>query len=149
MVETKTIRVALYARVSTTNHGQDVTLQTRELKEFVECPGWQLAGKYIDLGISGTKIHRPELDRYLANARRHQFWFVLVPEVFRPSLGDLLPTLPSKLDGGGIFFLRQNSVGLALISSPYYARTALGQAEKIYHPRGQLPASKPLFGARL
>ena len=34
-------------------------------------------------------------------------------EVFRASLGDLLPTLPSKLDGGGIFFLRQNSEGLA------------------------------------
>jgi hypothetical protein len=30
-------------------------------------------------------------------------------KVFRASLGDLLPTLPSKLDGGGIFFLRQNS----------------------------------------
>ena len=39
-----------------------------------------------------------------------------LPEVFRPSLGDLLPTFPSKLDGGGIFFLRQNSEGLALIS---------------------------------
>ena len=44
-----------------------------------------------------------------------------LPEVFRPSLGDLLPTLPSKLDGGGIFFLRQNSEGLALVSWPYYA----------------------------
>src|ERR1700674_3184897 len=44
-----------------------------------------------------------------------------LPEVFRPSLGDLLPTLPSKLDGGGIFFLRQNSEGLALCSSRYYA----------------------------
>ena len=42
-------------------------------------------------------------------------------EVFRASLGDLLPTFPSKLDGGGIFFLRQNSEGLALISRPYYA----------------------------
>ena len=44
-----------------------------------------------------------------------------LPEVLRPSLGDLLPTLPSKLDGGGIFLLRQNSEGLALISCPYYA----------------------------
>ena len=37
-------------------------------------------------------------------------------KVFRPSLGDLLPTLPSKPDGGGIFFLAQNSECLALIS---------------------------------
>ena len=34
-------------------------------------------------------------------------------KVFRASLGDLLPTLPSKLDGGGIFSLRQNSDDLA------------------------------------
>jgi hypothetical protein len=31
-----------------------------------------------------------------------------LPEVFSASLGDLPPTLPSKTDGGGIFFLRQN-----------------------------------------
>src|SRR5215831_19563447 len=37
-----------------------------------------------------------------------------LPEVFRPALCDLLPTFPSKLDGGGIFFRRQNSEGLAL-----------------------------------
>src|SRR6266446_6433935 len=36
-----------------------------------------------------------------------------LPEVFRPSLGDLLPTLPSKLDGGGIFLFCQNLEGVA------------------------------------
>jgi hypothetical protein len=39
-----------------------------------------------------------------------------LPEVFRHSLGDLLPTFPSKFDSGGIFFLRQDSEGLALLS---------------------------------
>jgi hypothetical protein len=34
-----------------------------------------------------------------------------VEEVVRASLGDLLPTLPSTLYGGGIFFLWQNSEG--------------------------------------
>jgi len=29
-----TIRVAIYARVSTVNHGQDVSLQTHELQQF-------------------------------------------------------------------------------------------------------------------
>jgi len=32
-----------------------------------------------------------------------------LPEVFSPALGDFLPTLPSKLDGGGIFRFWQNS----------------------------------------
>src|ERR1700739_34841 len=35
-------------------------------------------------------------------------------KVFRASLGDLLPTLPSKLDGGGIFLFWQNSADVAL-----------------------------------
>jgi DNA invertase Pin-like site-specific DNA recombinase len=78
MTNTRDIRVALYARVSTTNHGQDVTLQTRELKEFVERRGWQLAGEYVDLGISGAKDRRPELDRLMADARRREFEAVLV-----------------------------------------------------------------------
>ena len=37
-----TTRVAIYARVSTTNHGQDVTLQTRDLEQFAEARGWQM-----------------------------------------------------------------------------------------------------------
>ena len=78
MKDARSIRVALYARVSTTNHGQDVTAQTRELKEFVECRGWQLAGEYVDLGISGSKDRRPELDRLMAGARRREFDAVLV-----------------------------------------------------------------------
>jgi DNA invertase Pin-like site-specific DNA recombinase len=78
MTDLKRIRVALYARVSTSNHGQDVTLQTRELKEFIEHRGWQVAGEYVDLGISGSKDRRPELDRLMADARRHQFHAVLV-----------------------------------------------------------------------
>src|SRR6266404_2445492 len=78
MTDTRPIRVALYARVSTSNHGQDVTLQTRELKEFVERRGWQLAGEYVDLGISGSKVRRPELDRLMADAHRGQFDAVIV-----------------------------------------------------------------------
>jgi DNA invertase Pin-like site-specific DNA recombinase len=78
MVVTKQMRVALYARVSTNNHGQDVTVQTRELKEFVERRGWQLMGEYVDQGISGAKDRRPDLDKLMADARRHQFDAVLV-----------------------------------------------------------------------
>src|SRR5438309_2500880 len=54
-------------------------------------------------GISWTW----EADRALA-------FSLQLAEVFRPSLGDLLPTLLSKLDGGGIFLLCQRSEGLTL-----------------------------------
>jgi len=44
----------------------------------VERRGWQLAGEYVDLGISGSKVRRPELDRLMADAQRHQFDVVIV-----------------------------------------------------------------------
>src|SRR4029077_13690069 len=65
-------RVAICARVSTTN-SQDPSLQTRELKEYCFHRGWQLAGEYIDLGISGSKEKRPALDRLMADAHRRRF----------------------------------------------------------------------------
>jgi site-specific DNA recombinase len=58
----KNTRVAVYARVSTTNHGQDVSTQTRELRQFAEVRGWDVAGEYIDAGVSGVKDSRPELN---------------------------------------------------------------------------------------
>lgn len=65
----KTIRVVLYARVSTVNHGQDVGLQLDELRRVAQQRGWQVAGEYVDEGISGSKESRPALDKLMAAAR--------------------------------------------------------------------------------
>jgi len=73
-----TTRVAIYARVSTTNHGQDVGLQTRELRQFAEARGWTIAGEYIDAGVSGAKDSRPELNRLMADAHKRRFDVVCV-----------------------------------------------------------------------
>jgi DNA invertase Pin-like site-specific DNA recombinase len=72
------MRVAIYARVSTANNGQDPTMQTRELREYAERRGWTVAGEYIDIGISGTKEKRPELDLLMADAHRRRFDVVAV-----------------------------------------------------------------------
>jgi DNA invertase Pin-like site-specific DNA recombinase len=72
------MRCAVYARVSTANNGQDPTLQTREIREYIERRGWELAGEYVDVGISGTKEKRPELDRFMTHAHRRQFDAVIV-----------------------------------------------------------------------
>jgi len=71
-------RVAIYARVSTTNHGQDTAMQTRELKEYIERRGWRLVGEFVDIGISGTKEKRPELDRLMSEAYKRRFDIVCV-----------------------------------------------------------------------
>jgi DNA invertase Pin-like site-specific DNA recombinase len=74
------MKVAIYARVSTANNGQDPTMQTRELREYCERRGWTVAsdGEYVDLGISGTKEKRPEPDRLMADAHRRRFDCVVV-----------------------------------------------------------------------
>ncbi len=72
------MRVAIYARVSTSNNGQDPTMQTRELREYAERRGWTVAGEYVDIGISGTKENRPELDRLMGDAHRRRFDAVVV-----------------------------------------------------------------------
>jgi hypothetical protein len=74
----KKMRVAIYARVSTANNGQDPTMQTRELREYAERRGWTVAGEYVDVGISGTKEKRPELDRLMTDAHRRRFDAVVV-----------------------------------------------------------------------
>jgi len=72
------MKVAAYARVSTSNNGQDPEVQLRELREYVARRGWKLAGEYVDVGISGTKEKRPELDRLMADAHRRKFDAVVV-----------------------------------------------------------------------
>lgn len=66
-------RVAIYARVSTMNKGQDPQMQMRELKEYCKHRGWEIAEEYIDEGISGAKDSRPELDRMMADTHRRRF----------------------------------------------------------------------------
>jgi len=71
------MRAAIYARVSTSTHGQDAGVQTRELGEFCERRGWTLA-EYVDIGISGAKEKRPALDRLMADAHKRRFDVVVV-----------------------------------------------------------------------
>ena len=72
------MRVAIYARVSTANNGQDPTMQTRELREYAERRGWTVAGEYVDVGVSGTKETREALDRLMTDAHRRRFDAVVV-----------------------------------------------------------------------
>jgi DNA invertase Pin-like site-specific DNA recombinase len=72
------MRAAIYARVSTINHGQDVTLQTRDLEQFAKARGWDIAGEYVDEGVSGSKDSRPELNRLIADAHKRRFDVVCV-----------------------------------------------------------------------
>ena len=100
-------RVAIYARVSTTNHGQDVSMQTRDLEQFSQARGWRLVDSYLDLGISGSKDKRPQLDRLMADAHKRRFDIVIVWRFdrFARSVSHLLRALETF-----------NALGVAFIS---------------------------------
>lgn len=101
------MRAAIYARVSTTGHGQDPQLQTREIREYCERRGWQIAGEYVDAGISGSKDSRPELNRLIADAHRRRFDAVVVWKFdrFARSVSHLLRALETF-----------NALGIAFVS---------------------------------
>jgi DNA invertase Pin-like site-specific DNA recombinase len=100
------MRTAIYARVSTTNHGQDASLQTRDLEQFAQARGWCLVDSYIDVGISGTKEKRPELNRLMADAHKRRFDVVLVWKLdrFGRSLRHLVNAL-AEFESLGITFV--------------------------------------------
>jgi len=72
------MRVAIYARVSTLNRGQDITTQTRDLRQFFESRGWPIVSEYLDNGVKGAKDSRPELNRLMADAGKRRFDVVAV-----------------------------------------------------------------------
>ena len=53
-------------------------MQVRELREYCERRGWKVAGEYVDIGVSGAKDSRPELNRLIADAHRRRFDIVVV-----------------------------------------------------------------------
>ena len=59
------MRVAIYARVSTSDKEQDPETQLMPLREFVEAQDWILLGEYIDKAPATDLVHRSEWRRLL------------------------------------------------------------------------------------
>jgi DNA invertase Pin-like site-specific DNA recombinase len=53
-------------------------MQLREVREYCQRRGWMITSEHVDVGISGSKEKRPELDKLLADARRRRFDAVVV-----------------------------------------------------------------------
>lgn len=87
------MRIALYARVSTTD--QDADLQLVELRRYVAARGWVVAAEFVDRGVSGAATSRPALDQLWAAARRRDVDGVVVWRFdrFSRSVSDLVRSL--------------------------------------------------------
>ena len=64
-------RIALYARVSTTD--QNVDAQLDALTAYAKARGFDVTETYVDHGVSGAKAQRPALDAMMADAQRRRF----------------------------------------------------------------------------
>ncbi len=71
-----TPRVAVYARVSTSDQSTDS--QLLDLRRYVRERGWNTFKEYVDQGISGTKDSRPALNELMNDAKKRRFDVVLV-----------------------------------------------------------------------
>ena len=100
------MRCAIYARVSTLDKGQDVTMQTTELREYALRRGWEIVGEYVDEGQSGAKESRPALNRLMADAKTRKFDAIAVWKLdrFGRSLKHLLTAL-ADLESLGVTFV--------------------------------------------
>ncbi len=74
--ERGTLKVALYARVSTTDKGQTPEVQLTPLREYCQRMNWQVDQEFVDFA-SGVKL-RPELQALKAECDRRRFDMVLV-----------------------------------------------------------------------
>jgi DNA invertase Pin-like site-specific DNA recombinase len=113
------MRVALYARVSTTE--QTTVNQLIELRQYCAARSWQQAVEYVDTGISGSKDSRPALDNLMRDAKRRRVDTLIVWKLDR--LGRSLRHLILLLD-------ELTALGVAFIS--------LGEGIDTSTPAGRL-----------
>ena len=98
------VKAAVYARVSTKD--QTCELQLRELREYCQRRGWEIAGEYVDTGWSGAKKSRPQLDRIMQDAAEHRFDCILVWKLDRWGRSVLhLSDSLRKLKGYGVSWM--------------------------------------------
>jgi len=86
------MKIALYARVSTKDKGQDTENQLVQLREFASKQNWQITREYIDRETGGTS-DRAEFQAMFAEASRRRFDLVLFWSLDRLSREGVLETL--------------------------------------------------------
>jgi DNA invertase Pin-like site-specific DNA recombinase len=98
------MRIGIYARVSTKD--QSCELQIRDLRAYCVARGFDLVREYIDVGQSGAKDSRPELNKLMDDARKRQFDAIIVWRFdrFARSTKHLLAAL-EEFRGLGIQFI--------------------------------------------
>jgi DNA invertase Pin-like site-specific DNA recombinase len=122
--------VALYARVSTLN-GQNPDLQLAELREYAQRRGWHVFSEYVDLGVSGSRESRPELNRMLDDSHSRRFDAILCWKLDRlgRSLKHLVVTLEDLQAYGVAFISLRDNLDLSTPSGRLMFHVVAAMAE--------------------
>jgi DNA invertase Pin-like site-specific DNA recombinase len=96
-------RVAIYARVSTKDKGQEVENQLRQLREFSAVQGWTTLREYVD-HETGSTNERAEFQAMFTDASQRKFDVLLFWALDRLSREGVLETLQylSRLTAFGV-----------------------------------------------
>lgn len=99
------MKVAIYARVSTDDKGQDVENQLVVLRDWAKRQGYDEILEYKDEGISGANSNRPAFIKLRADARQNLFKGILIWSLDRFSREGISNTLAyiQELDRYGVF----------------------------------------------
>ena len=119
---TKTVKAALYARVSTEEQKENFSLasQLELLRKHAADNGYEIFDEYVDGGYSGTSFERPRFQKLMDDARHGKINLVLVYKVdrFFRSNKDLLNVV-YELEGMG--------VNIRSITEPFDTTNYLGK----------------------
>ncbi len=108
--------VILYARVSTEEQATDdhysIEAQLNEMKEYARVRGWVVKNEFVDGGVSGTSMDRPQLDAALAVVKARECDVLLVHELSRLSRSSIYETFEV------LEMLGENGTGFASVKEP-------------------------------
>jgi DNA invertase Pin-like site-specific DNA recombinase len=107
------MKIAIYARVSTKDKGQDTLNQLTQLREFAAKQNWAISREYVDRE-SAAKSDRTEFQRMFEDASRRKFDLLLFWALDRLSREGALRTL-QHLDR-----LESYGVGFRSYTEPYF-----------------------------
>jgi DNA invertase Pin-like site-specific DNA recombinase len=88
--------VILYARVSTEEQASDehysIEAQLNEMKDYAKARGWVVKNEFVDGGVTGTRMDRPQLDAAIAMIEGKECDVLLVHELSRLSRSSIYET---------------------------------------------------------
>ncbi|MDY6930822.1 MAG: recombinase family protein [Halobacteriota archaeon] len=116
-------RVGIYVRVSTeeqASSGISLDAQIEKLEQYCQLNNWEIVRDYVDAGVSGSTVDRPELQKMIDDCRRGELNVVLVYKLDRlsRSLRDIILTIDE---------LREYDVDFVSVTEQIDTTTAVGQ----------------------